>query len=73
MSNELETLQLVTIHGDTIVIEYPTDSIDEILEDFRDSSRRQDYWNIGNWSDAKAMFRGIRLDEIDMSKVIGTC
>lgn len=49
MSNDLETLQLVTIHGDTIVIEYPTDLVDEILENFRDSSRRPDYWDIGNW------------------------
>lgn len=73
MSNGIETLKLVTIHGDTIVIEYPTDSMDEILEDFRYSSSRKDYWNVGNWTNAKAMFMGIRLDEIDMSKIIGTC
>jgi hypothetical protein len=73
MSNDTESLQLVTIHGDTIVIEFPADLIEEILEDFSDSSRRQDYWNIGNWSEAKALFRGIQLNQIDMSKVIGTC
>lgn len=72
MDETINTLELVTLQGDIIEIEYPDSIMDEILEDFCESRQRRDYWNVGNWSDAKAMYKGHRLSDIDMAQIIGT-
>jgi hypothetical protein len=70
--DEINTLELVTLQGEVIEIEYPDSIMDEMLEDFRESCQRRDWWNVGNWSDAKAMYKGHRLNDINMDQIIGT-
>lgn len=72
MDETINTLELVTLQGDIIEIEYPDSIMDDLLEDFGESRQRRDYWNVGNWSDAKAFYKGHRLNDIDMAQIIGT-
>lgn len=72
MDETINILELVTLQGDIIEIEYPDSIIDDFLEDFRESRQRRGYWNVGNWCNAKVMFKGIRLNDIDMAQIIGT-
>ena len=68
----VNTLELVTIQGDIIEIEYPDSIMDELLEDFNESRQRRGWWHVGNWGDAKAMYKGHCLNDIDMAQIIGT-
>lgn len=72
MNETINTLELVTLQGDIIEISYPDSIMDELLEDFRESRQRRDYWNVGNWCNAMAMYKGHRLNDIDMAQIIGT-
>lgn len=72
MDETINILELVTLQGDIIEIQYPDSVMDELLEDFNESRQRRDYWNVGNWVDVKAMFKGIHLNDIDMAQIIGT-
>jgi len=72
MEETTNTLELVTLQGDIIEIEYPDSIMEELEADFNESRQRRDYWNVGNWSDAKAMYKGHRLSYIDMAQIIGT-
>ena len=65
-------LTLVTENGDLIQVTYCDEVMDELFDDYRVCAQNQSYWNIDNWTDCTAMFKGIRLSEINMAKVIGT-
>jgi len=72
MDETLYNLDLVTLQGDIIVIEYPESIADEFIEDFCENQQCRGYWKVGNWIDARAIYRGHRLDSIDMAQIIGT-
>jgi hypothetical protein len=71
MDDTTNTLELITLQGGVIEIEYPDSIMDEILEGFNESRQRRDWWDVGNWRDAKAMYKGHRLNYIDMTQIIG--
>lgn len=68
---EYGQINLVTIEGDSINIEYPDEIIDEIFEEIRNTLLTGESWNVGNWTEVRVKFKGNRLDNINMKLIIG--
>ncbi len=66
-----ETITLITTTGDEITIEYPDDVFEEMYEDYRTTQGKQEYWNVGNWTTVIATYKGQRLENINMTLIIG--
>ena len=69
-----ETIKLVLLDGSTINISYPenTDYFDEPYNEMIDAIESGAYWNVGNWTEWKAEYRGFKLENINCKLVIGS-
>ncbi len=66
--NEMnETMTLITITGDEIELSYSMEALDDIWQEMK----TEEWFNIGNWVDCSALYRGQRLEAINMKLIIG--
>lgn len=69
---ETDTISLVLENGDEIEITYPFDIAEGFLEEMREAQSRDGFWNVGNYSQARAMYKGVHVSDVNMKRVIGT-
>jgi hypothetical protein len=72
MDDIINTIELVTLQGDVIEINFPGSIADEVFEDYYEYRQRKGWWNVGDWDDVKVKYKGHRLSEINMAQIIGT-
>lgn len=68
---ETETIRLVLENGEEIEITYPLAIAEGLFEEMREAQSRDIFWNVGNYTDARAMYKGCSIDEINMKRVVG--
>ncbi len=66
-----ETLTLITINGDEIKIEFPNDIAEDIYQELSNVLQSESDWNIDNYPDTKATYKGRKLFNINMKQIIG--
>ncbi len=66
-------IRLILIDGSVIQIEYWEDSpcFDEAFEEMRECIEKGTIWNVDNYSEWKATFKGMGLENINCRLVIG--
>jgi len=70
-SQDTESIGLVLENGEQIVITYPTDIAEELLDEMREAQSKDEFWYVGNYINAEAMYKGYSLNHINMKRVIG--
>ena len=68
---ETESILIVLENGEQIDVTFPADIADELLGEMREAQSRDEFWWVGNWTNARAMYKGLYLDHINMKRVIG--
>ena len=68
---QTESMRLVLENGEEIEITYPIDIIEGLFEEMREAQTRDGFWNVGNYTQARAMYKGCRIDDVNMKRVIG--
>ena len=68
---ETETIRLVLENGEEIEIVYPIDIVEGLFEEMRESQSRDSFWNVGNYTQARATYRGYRVSDVNMKRVVG--
>jgi len=66
-----EFADLILDNGGIIRIEYPDERMDEFFESVDNARARRDWWSVGMFDGCKAEYMGMRLDRVDMQRVIG--
>lgn len=74
MAKEVETemMRLVLENGDEIEITYPIDIAEGLFDEMREAQSRDGFWNVGNCTQARAMYKGALVSNVNMKRVIGT-
>ena len=74
MAKEVETemIRLVLENGDEIEITYPHDIADGLFDEMREAQSRDGFCNVGNYTQARAMYKGVLVSDVKMKRVIGT-
>lgn len=65
-------LDLVTDKGQLIRVECPDEHEDALWDSIINSLKLGDMWSTNRFDGCNAEFHGMRIDRIDMSKIIGT-
>ena len=68
MSNTL--IDLVTDNGEIIRIEVPPKFTDDALETIENAMKRKDWWSVRQWDGAKAVYMGLTIDRVNMTRVV---
>lgn len=68
---ETETINLVLENGEEIEITYPIEISDGLFDEMREAQTRDGLWYVGNYRDARAIYKGVAIDQINMKRVIG--
>ena len=68
---ETESMRLVLENGEEIEVTYPVDIIEGLFEEMREAQSRDGFWNVGNYTQARAMYKGCKIDDVNMKRVIG--
>lgn len=66
-----ESMRLILENGEEIEITYPEDIIEGLFEEMREAQTRDGFWNVGNYTQARAMYKGCRIGDVNMKRVIG--
>ena len=69
-----ETLTLLLVDGNDIRISYPEDceEFDEVYEEMIEAIENGRWWNVGNWCNFTAEWKGIPLQNLNCRLVIGS-
>lgn len=70
-SVKMETITLVLLNGGTIEIVIPDDIAESFIDDFKAAQGHSSFWWAGNYDDVRATYKGICLDYINLSLVVG--
>ena len=62
---------LVLENGDKIEVTYPTEISEGFFDEMRDAQSRDSFWNVGNYTQARAMYKGLLVSEVNMKRVVG--
>ena len=68
---ETETIRLILENGEEIELTYPLEISEGLFEEMREAQSRDIFWNVGNYTDARAMYKGCLIYEINMKRVVG--
>ena len=73
MAKEVETenIRLILENGDEIEITYPIDIAEGLFDEMREAQSRDGFWNVGNYTQARAMYKGLLVSEVNMKRVVG--
>lgn len=67
-----ESMRLIIENGEEIEITYPVDIVEGLFEEMREAQSRDGFWYVGNYSDARAVYKGAVIYQVNMKRVIGT-
>jgi len=70
-SQDIESIGVVLENGDQIEVTYPEDIAEELLDEMREAQSKDEFWYVGNYIDARAIYKGYSLKFINMKRVIG--
>jgi hypothetical protein len=68
---ETETIRLILENGEEIEVVFPLENAEGLFEEMHEAQARDIFWNVGNYRDARAMYKGYPIDEINMKRVVG--
>jgi len=68
---EKSSFRLILENGDDIEITYPAGIAEDLFDEMREAQSRDAFWFVGNYSDARAMYKGFLIDHINMKRVVG--
>lgn len=68
---ETETIRLILENGEEIEITFPLEIAEGLFEEMRKAQARDIFWNVGNYIDARAMYKDCSIDEVNMKRVVG--
>lgn len=63
-------IDLVLDNGELVRIELPQKLEDEVREDIDTALRRRDWWSISTIDGCSATFMGLRIDRVNMARVV---
>ena len=66
-----ESIRLVLENGEDIQVTFPTDISEELFEEMREAQSRDVFWFVGNYTHARAMYKGFSVNHINMKRVVG--
>ena len=69
--SETESIRLVLENGDEIEVTYPTEISEDLFDEMREAQSRDSFWNVGNYTQARAMYKGLLVSEVNMKRVVG--
>jgi len=69
---ETESIRLVLENGDEIEVTYPVEIAEGLFDEMREAQSRDGFWNVGNYTQARAMYKGLLVSDVNMKRVIGT-
>ena len=69
---ETETIRIILENGEDIEVTYPLEIAEGLFEEMREAQSRDGFWYVGNYRDARAMYKGAAIDQINMKRVVGT-
>lgn len=67
-----ETIRIILENGEDIEVTYPLEIAEGLFEEMREAQSHDSFWYVGNYSDARAMYKGAAIDQINMRRVVGT-
>ncbi len=65
-------VDLVLDSGELVRIECPSKDEDELHDTLQNAMKRRDWWCPGQFIDCTATFIGLRMDRVNMARVVGT-
>ena len=68
---EIESIRLVLENGDEIEVKYPTEISEDLFDEMREAQLRDAFWYVGNYTAARATYKGFSIDHINMKRVVG--
>lgn len=66
-----EYVDLVLEDGELVRIECPQEQHDELYETLQQAMKRRDVWSPGRFDGCTAHYLGLRLDRVNMARVVG--
>ena len=69
--SETESIRLVLENGDEIEVTYPTEISEDLFDEMREAQSRDSFWNVGNYTQASAMYKGLCVSKVNMKRVVG--
>ena len=66
-----ESFRLILESGEEIEITYPSSISEGLFEEMREAQSRDGFWNVGNYTQARAVYKGCRIEDINMKRVVG--
>jgi len=66
-----EGFNLVLENGEEITVTFPSEVMEELYDEMQEAQSKDGFWNVGNYTDAKAVYRGIQINDINMKRVVG--
>ena len=69
--SETESIRLVLENGDEIEVKYPTEISEDFFDEMRESQSRDSFWNVGNYTQVRAMYKVLLVSELNMKRVVG--
>lgn len=64
-------VDLVLEDGELVRIECPDKHHDELYETLQQAMKRRDLWSPGRFNGCSAKYLGLRLDRVNMARVVG--
>ena len=71
MKVKREFIVLLLENGEEIEITYPVEIAEDMFEEMREAQSRDAFWYVGNYSNARAIYKGFSVDHINMKRVVG--
>lgn len=65
-------VDLVLDNGEIVRIECPNKFHDELHESIEHAMKRRDWWSPARFDGCSAEFMGMRMDRVNMARVVGT-
>ncbi len=65
-------IDLVLDNGEIVRIECPNKHEDECYESIQNAMKRRDWWSTGQFDGCSATMLGLRLERVNMGRVVGT-
>lgn len=65
-------VDLVLDSGELVRIECPSRHEDQLHDSIEHTLKRRDWWAPGRFDGCSATFMGMRLDRVNMARVVGT-
>lgn len=70
-TKETESILVILEGGDEITITYPVEIAEDLLEEMREAQSKDEFWYVGNYIHARAMYKGFFINHINTKRVIG--